>query len=150
MCQSFQYYSALLRGTCGRLCIVWRIPGVGSLGEWIGKFPDLAIVLRRSIMAASASVMRRHQAYLQSWPWRLWALGDLRSDLQNARAVAEDFLSRRLCFLPHGFAMSLFNRLQSEHATHEQRVEQLLAHRQALFCEGWALNLSIAPVERLH
>ena len=86
MYQTLQYFSTLLRGTCSRLILVWRSAGCTNFQERVDNFPELAQTLRRSVMAAAASVLRRHHMYLSSWPWKLFVLGDPR--LTGADGVA--------------------------------------------------------------
>ena len=76
--QTLQYFSTLLRGTCSRLILVWRIAGCTSLQEWVDRFPELAQTFRRSVMAAVASALRRHHVYLSLWPWKLCVPGEPR------------------------------------------------------------------------
>ena len=101
-------------------------------------------------MAVAASIGRRHQSYTQAFPWKLFALGDTRIADATLIPMLTEFLRSPTCCLPDGLARSLHAKVHAEHSTEHDRVQNLLSLRQCFMGLGWALKLSIAPVERVH
>ena len=75
---ALQYYSSLLRGTVGRLRLIWQFQGCRSLDEYIRTFPNQVRVIRRMVYLCVAGIHRRHRRTFAKHQWCLFGLADAR------------------------------------------------------------------------
>ena len=141
---ALQYFSGLLQGNGRRLTLLLEVVGHTSLDSWLAADYDQAVMFHRLLLTAASWTYRRHCHLLQSWPWRLAALPDLRVPLCERRRLAHSFMHTPPCCLDPYFA----RRLQAQVGD----VEELFSAEWLSCLLAWAsrVQCSTAAVEFLH
>jgi hypothetical protein len=141
-----QYYSAMLRGSVSRLCLVWVRAGKGSFDEWAASEESqwLLCVFRQAVTTAASWVHRRFCHNGMGCPWKLASLADSRLPLLKRHQIADAFWAADPAELDETFSARLQRALDSNRHVFSKTWQR------ALWAWSWSVRVSIAPVEFAH
>ena len=141
-----QYYSHLLAGNGSRLRLIFQMFGCATLDQWICDEPALASAARSQIAAVATVLSRRYRTTILKWPWRLYALADLRLSVDEHAQIVDEFWRTPNCCLPPGIA----RQIKAACSSKEVFLQDLGRWRWLLLMSALTVKLTIASVERRH
>ena len=141
-----QYYAALLTGAHHRAVLLWGAGRCVGFLDWVQRHQDSAVLFRRLLLSASASIFRRIHKKFTSYPFAMAALGDSRLQSFEREAVAVRFTSVPACCLDAHFARVL----REEHGLRDPSF--VSDTRWQIFFEKWSAEIpvSVADIEFTH
>ena len=103
-----QFYSQLLTGNCARLKLLYLRMNCASFEEWDRHYPGQVSFVQRHVESLHCLVSIKLGKKIRSRPWTILGGADYRLPLETRRAIHFEYLGKRECCHPFGFARDVY------------------------------------------